>query len=111
VLDDMGGVYTVQDLVDRIRSGHMQSFMHGTSWVVTQVLEFPQRKVMEIFLAVGELADAPALHTRIMQHAEDHGCDLLRAYGRNGWRNMAKQYGWTEGTRVFMRACEPKGER
>ena len=38
VLERMGGLYTVQDILNLIAIGKMQSFTEGDSWAVTQIV-------------------------------------------------------------------------
>ena len=40
VLDRMGGLYTLNDILTMIAKGQMQSFVEGESWAVTQICQF-----------------------------------------------------------------------
>jgi hypothetical protein len=53
-LHDGGDLYTFDDIMALIKEGKMQSFTCGDTWIVTQVNEFPRKKVLEIALVVGE---------------------------------------------------------
>jgi hypothetical protein len=94
VLDRMGGLYTVQDILTAIAVNRMQSFVEGDSWAVTQVVDFPRARVLEILVALGDLNDCRILHDRILKYAEENGVGLVWAYGRRGWLSDAKSHGW-----------------
>jgi hypothetical protein len=102
-LDGMGGTHTLDDIVDLIRDGHMQSFCEGETWAITQIIEFPQKRILEIFLVVGDMPEAEALHDQVIAFAKAHQCSLVRCFGRHGWAKWAVPRGWTNGQRLYMK--------
>lgn len=93
-LDRMGGVYSVNDILTGIAEGRMQSFADGDSWAVTQLVQYPRARVLDILAAVGELEACRRLHDRILQWARDHDVTFVQAYGRRGWMPDAQSHGW-----------------
>ena len=93
-LDLMGGLFTVNDILERIAEGKMQSFVEGNSWAVTEIQAFPRRRVLTIVAALGDLEDLRILHDRVLQFAEAENCTLVRAFGRLGWMPDAHERGW-----------------
>lgn len=102
VLSDMGGLYTVNDILAAIELNKMQSFSDGYTWVVTQVHDFPQKKVVEIVLVVGDYYGAVAIQTRVEQFARQIGASFLIASGRRGWGKAATD-GWKTLSVNYMR--------
>lgn len=102
-LREAGDCYSLNDILDGISAGHFQSFAVGDSWAVTQILDFPRRRVLEIFMAVGWLGDMFELEERVEQFARQEGCTLIRAYGRKGWNRFAKSRGWDNSHTVFTK--------
>jgi hypothetical protein len=102
-LEHMGGTHTFQDILDAIRDGHMQSFAEGNTWVVTQILDFPRKRILEIILVAGEMTEAEALYEKVLQFGRDTGCQLVRTFGRDGWAKQAKLNGWANGHRIFLK--------
>jgi hypothetical protein len=94
VLDRMGGIYLVDDLLTAIGEGRMQSFAEGNSWAVTQVIQFPRARQLQIVAAVGDLADLDAMHDRVLDYARSEGIGLISTYGRRGWMSRALARGW-----------------
>lgn len=103
VLERMGGVYLVSDILAAIAAGRMQSFAENDSWVITQVVDFPRARVLEIVAAVGDRAECLRIHdNRILQYARDNDIGLIQAYGRRGWLADAKNRGWRVRTTSYL---------
>jgi len=94
VLDRMGAVYNLGDILERLEDGRMQSFAHGNSMLVTQINCYPRAKALDFLLAVGDLADWRTLHDDAVRFAEKHDVSLIRAYGRRGWMPFIRDHGW-----------------
>jgi hypothetical protein len=102
LLERMGGLWTVSDILTAIAEGRMQSFTEGDSWAITQIAVFPRAVVLEILIALGDLDQCRILHDRILQYARDHDIGLVQAYGRRGWLNHPLTSGWKIRTRSFL---------
>jgi hypothetical protein len=89
-----GDTHTVEDILIEINAGKKQSFVHGSTWAITQVLDFPRKRVLELFMVVGKGCELALLEDRIVQFAKDIGADFIRTQGRTGWRKRAKEMGW-----------------
>jgi len=92
-LGEFGNLYTFDDIMGLIESGKMQSFTHGDTWIVTQVNEFPRRKVVDIALVVGFIEEATKALPQIYTFARSIGADRVTAVGRDGWWKFAEP-GW-----------------
>jgi hypothetical protein len=102
LLDRMGGLWTVQDILSAIAEGRMQSFVEGETWAITQIACFPRAKLLEILVVVGVLDDCQKLLDRIFQYANDHDIGLIQAYGRRGWLDHPLTAGWKIRTKSFL---------
>jgi hypothetical protein len=102
LLDRMGGLWTVQDILVAIAEGRMQSFVEGDSWAITQIAKFPRATVLEILIALGDIEECRRLHGKILQYARDHDISLVQAYGRRGWLNHPLTAGWKIRTKSFL---------
>jgi hypothetical protein len=94
VLDRMGGLYTVNDILEAIAARRMQSFVEGESWALTRIAIYPRCKVVEVLAVVGRLDEARVLHDRVLVFAAEVGASVIQAYGRSGWMPDAKRHGW-----------------
>lgn len=100
-----GHTYTLEDILHEISEGHMQSFVDGESWVVTQIVSFPRKQYVEIVFAVGNLDELKRIYPLLERFAREIGADGLRAFGRPGWMRQFEidKHGWVETTRVYVR--------
>ncbi len=100
-----GDTYTFEDILNEINEGHMQSFADGESWVVTQIVDFPRKRYLEIIFAVGDLQDLKEMYPRLEEFARANLCDGMRAFGRPGWMRQFEidKVGWVETTRTYVK--------
>ena len=102
VLDAMGGLYTVADLLTAIGEDRMQSFAVNNSWAVTEVAAYPRARKLNILALVGDRPDLYALHDRVLGYAADNNIGLVSAYGRKGWMPDAAARGWRLKAKSFL---------
>jgi hypothetical protein len=109
VLARMGGLYTVDDILEAIYARRMQSFVEGESVAITRVALYPRAKVVEVLAVVGNLDEARVLHDRVLEFAAREGASIILAYGRVGWANDARGRGWKVKAKnyVFQRDISP----
>lgn len=94
LLEQYGGLYSIEDIVAAIKTGDMQSFSVNDSWIVTRVMDFPQARVLEIVLALGDLEDLEYMYYDVMDFAKVNGAQKVLAHGRMGWQKKAADRGW-----------------
>jgi hypothetical protein len=82
---DDDNCYTFEDVMECIKKGQMQSHVFGSTWVLTSIHDFPQRKTVHIDLVVGEIHDAIAAEPEVCDWARNHGASLITGSGRPGW--------------------------
>ena len=102
-LREGGGTHTLQDLLDEIHAGTKQSFARGSTWAITQVLDFPRKRVLELFMVVGIGCELALLEEDIVAYAHEIGADFIRTQGRRGWKNKAKEMGWKHTHNIFIK--------
>lgn len=105
-LTNLGGLYSFEDLVEMIRTGEMQSFCNGDSWVVTQVNTYPRKTVVHIVMAVGVMEELLEIEKEVCSWAksDEVGATAIVASGRLGWDRMYRnQDRWEHLSNVYMR--------
>jgi hypothetical protein len=109
VLDRMGGLYTVRDIIEALERNEMQSFVEGESVALTRIALYPRAKVVEVLGVVGKLDEARVLHDRVLIFASEVGAKTIQAYGRMGWFPDAARRGWTVKAKnyVYQRDIDP----
>ena len=96
-----GHTHTPQDVAHAVSEGRMQAWVNGESLVVTEVLEFPRAKALNVFLAVGDLNEVMSMQPSIEEYGRQNGCVAMRMEGRRGWSRVLPQYGWKQDTKVI----------
>jgi hypothetical protein len=102
VLDRMGGLYTLDDILTRIADGTMQSFTHRNSWALTEIQVFPRARQLHVIAIVGDLADVPVLNDEVLKFARRIGVSLVSTYGRRGWLEHGHALGWKLKSKNFV---------
>jgi hypothetical protein len=102
VLDAMGGLYLVDDILTRVHDGRMQSHVVNNSWAVTELGDFPRARKLNILAVVGDIQDHEALEGKVLSYARDVNAGLISAYGRRGWLPHANALGWRLKTKSYL---------
>jgi hypothetical protein len=89
-----GGTHTLADVEQGIQSGRYQWWPGLSSFIVTEILDFPQKRVCHVFLAGGELEEIRAIRTWVEQWAKSIRCKAATTYGRPGWERELAGEGW-----------------
>lgn len=97
------GTHDLNDMLKRILAGDAQVWVKDEAFIVTEVVDFPQKKVLRFWLATGELEDCLALARRIETWGKKQGCELAMLYGRRGWTKPLRAEGWTEKIAVLTK--------
>lgn len=104
-LDRAGGEYTLDDIWDIVASGEGQLWHNDEFSGVTQVIDYPQKKVVLVHLAGGDLEALQEVARPggdIERFARIVGADAIEIQGRRGWVRALAESGYHEkAVRVF----------
>ena len=95
-LDYSGGTHTYGDVVESIKSGYIQFWPAQNGCAVTEIISFPRKKVLHIFLAGGEKNQIVDMDESAVEFAKQQGCTGMTSAGRRGWARVLLNKGWTE---------------
>ena len=96
------GTHTAEDVLEQISTGELQLWPGQDSVVITQIITYPRKKVLHIFLAGGNQKELKGMDPYVVQWAKDQGCTALTFTGRLGWaRSEMRDIGF-ELTHVMM---------
>ena len=98
-----GRFYTIGDVAECILNGKFQYWHVNNSAIVTEILVGPRRKVINYFMAFGDLDDVLGLQPQIDAFAKKHGCDGAVMGGRTGWDRVLPLHGWKKGGISMMK--------
>lgn len=95
-LEYSGGTHIFDDIVASIKSGHMQFWPAPDGCAVTEILSFPRKKILHIFLAGGIKEQIVDMDHSAVEFAKIQGCTGMTVAGRRGWARVLLSKGWTE---------------
>lgn len=104
-LASFGGLYSIRDVLNAIDRGEMQSFTDKTSWVVTKIDTYPQKRVLNLVLGVGTIEGMLALQPEVLAFAKEWNCDLMWSVSRRGWENIMTP-GWVKSASIYVREIQ-----
>jgi polysaccharide deacetylase 2 family uncharacterized protein YibQ len=102
VLDRMGGLYLLDDIMTRIEDGRMQSFAANNSWAITEIQQYPRARQLQVLAIVGDLGDTAALNDQVLAFARKIDVGLVATHGRRGWLEHGHALGWKLKSRSFL---------
>ena len=88
------GTHEWDDIVAGIASSKMQLWAAPRGCIVTEIVVYPRKKVINIFLAGGELDQIMDMEHDIGQWAKSNGCTGGMMTGRLGWKKPLTENGW-----------------
>lgn len=90
------GTHTIDDIWEGVVAGRYHFWPGEKSGIITDIEIYPQRRVMHIFLAGGDLEELLEMEKSIEEFAKTIGCNSLSISGRRGWLRVFKTDGWEE---------------
>lgn len=102
MLKRYGDLYSLNDILEQIADGRMQSFCRGETWAVTQINEYPRRKALDLVFVVGDMEELERMESDIIAFGRKMGCTLIMTNGRMGW--LKKKFkGWKAVSCMFVK--------
>lgn len=98
-----GGTHTFEDVLDLILSGDMLFWPGEKSCMVTEIVQYPRKRAMHVFLAAGDLDEIKAMEPDLRWFAKKLKCDGISLAGRRGWVRALKDIGFTEGHAIVVK--------
>ncbi len=95
-----GDTHDFKDIVDGVLSGHMQLWFGAKGCAVTEVIVYPNKKVLHVFLAGGDqghgIEQITDMHDDAVEWGKAQGCDGMTIAGRKGWQRVLESKGWKQ---------------
>jgi hypothetical protein len=89
-----GGTHTFDDVADMIKTGRLQLWPAPKGCLVTEILVYPRKTVLNVFLGGGDLDQLADMHGDMYLWAKAQGCTAAMIQGRKGWERVLRSYGW-----------------
>lgn len=95
-LEHAGGTHTLGDVLAAIESGEAQLWQTADAIIVSEIEQYPQMRVCNLWLAAGDLGAVIALGDEVIAWAKtEMGCERATLWGRKGWERLGRSRGWT----------------
>ena len=99
-LDKGGDTHDFKDIVDGVMSGHMQLWSGANGCAVTEILVYPNKKILHVFLAGGAkghgIDQITDMHDSAVEFAKRENCQGMTVSGRAGWKKILASRGWKQ---------------
>lgn len=93
-LEYSGGTHTFEDVARSIAEGRMQLWPAPRGCAVTELVQYPQKTVLHVFLAGGEMDQIIDMMDSAVQWSKTQGCGSMTVAGRHGWARVLGKYGY-----------------
>lgn len=97
-----GSTHSIRDIVEALKDGHMQAFLNDGALAITQVVDFPQKRVLEVLWCAGVLDEVINLRSKLIEFAKEKDCTMGRAFVRPGLVTPLEQAGWRKAQQVMF---------
>ena len=90
-LDHAGNLFSLEDVLEAIQTGKAQFWPGKDCALVTEVRQYPLKKICNVWLAGGDLEEIKHIVTYIRMFAKQADCDAITLQGRPGWQKIYPQ--------------------
>lgn len=79
------GSHTLDDILELVKSGDAQFWPAKDAGLVTEIIDYPQRRTLRFWLAGGNLETLRALEEQAIEWSKAWNCQACEIIGRRGW--------------------------
>ena len=99
-----GGTHTFEDVAELVATGRAQLWPGEKSVGVTEIVLYPKKKVLHIFIAAGDMDELLVMMEYAKRWGAGQGCQSVTMSGRTGWQRVLNKHGWKQ---VFVTMESP----
>lgn len=92
-----GGTHLFEDVADMVAQGRAQVWINGDTIGVTEIIVYPRKKVLNGWLAGGNLRELMPMMPAAAEWGRAQGCEAFTIAGRPGWLKVMKRLGFEPG--------------
>jgi len=99
-----GGTHAVEDIFKGVLVGEFQIWTGPDSIIISEILEYPQLRALNFFLAGGHMDEIQEMEKTVVEWARSQGCSRATVAGRDGWsRTFLRERGYEPKWHVMSR--------
>ena len=100
-LDIPNGTHDFIDVAEGLYRGTMQLWPAEKGCIVTEIVVYPKKKALNVFLGGGELDQILDMHENVIEWAKRKGCECLmmtvalagkKPLEKHGWKTLHSSY-------------------
>lgn len=96
-LNRCGGTHEWEDIIEGVAAGYMQLWCNQEAAAITEIVKFPRKTVLNVFLAGGDMDQLLEMLESAKHWGKLQGCDAISMSGRRGWLRVLNKHGWDDG--------------
>lgn len=89
-----GGFYTMDDVIVALVENRVQFWPGKNCAVITEIQTYPSDKVVQVWVAGGDLEEIVSMAPGLEAWARINGCTAVLIEGRQGWGRVMKDHGY-----------------
>ena len=93
---ELQDLYALEDIENGIENGQFQLWPASESIMITEVVTYPQKRIMNLLFCGGDVEELLAMLPEFERFATYFGCSRLYGGGRKGWQRFLKKHGFVE---------------
>ena len=93
-LDRGGNTHLFEDIVSAVKAGTMQFWPAEDACAVTEIIVYPRKKALHVFLAGGNMDTIVDMDESAVYFARQNGCSSMSIAGRKGWQRILQDRGY-----------------
>ena len=93
--------HSLEDVAMALNRDEMQLWPGIKTAVVTEIITYPRQKIINVFLAAGDMDEVIRILPYVEKHGKMEGCTRMTMTGRKGWEKVMSKIYQVE-TRVFL---------
>lgn len=106
-LELAGGTHAIEDIIVGVQLGAYHFWPGRQAAAITEVHAFPRARVLNVFLAGGDLDEIMDMEPLFASWGAYLGCSHVSLTGRPGWERVLKGRGWHRAGVVLSRKIDP----
>ena len=93
--------HTLEDVLKAVVKGDAQFWYDENAALVTEIIDYPQRRTLRFWLAGGDLTALKGLEQEAINWSKGWDCTACEIVGRRGWGRALKDY--DEAATIFVK--------
>jgi hypothetical protein len=93
-LKHSGGTHLFEDVAEAVIDGRMQMWVNGETVAITEVICYPRKKVLHVFIGSGKRKELFEMIESAWQWGQAVGCTGMTLAGRKGWMKLMGKFGF-----------------